>query len=209
MTTSWGFRDTAFVAAAAALGACSNAAPSPSALPSNAEVDSVDRQTSGACAAPPGYAFEGPCAEFLLTQKGGTVTVPADRGYAFSYVLPANAIPKSVMLAYGTATRGQIGVDENQHAFPAYDGFGKAFLYVVGYSAGDRKAFKVDGPSKLIVTASNGFPGTACRVAVLDRNTWRPFPAKPTIQGEVLTVTLRAKATQLSKGKAYLAFACR
>jgi hypothetical protein len=210
MITSWVFRDTAFVAAAAALGACSSVPLPSSPLASDGSpLGAAARAQTTACAAPPGFAFHGPCSTFALTQDGGTASVPADGGYAFAYVFPKNAVPGSIKLSFGTAMRAQIGRDPQGNAFPAYTGSGTPFLYVVGVAPRSVKPFAVDGPTQIVLTNANGFPGKTCVAAALYRTTWHPAPARARIAGTTLTVTLTMKTTEVTKGKSYLAFACR
>jgi hypothetical protein len=163
------------------------------------------------------YTFHGQCASGSLPRSGKTYRLKAYRGFTVTFSLPKNnAAPgTSIVLADATG-KGDITGTYDKHKFPLYPSPcaasscpGKAFLYLE-LDLRAKSALHATTNGTAAITSVNGYPGTKCSFAGLEKRTrfgWVPFNVPPvTPRGKKLQFSLDLNGTP--PGPAAVAVTC-
>lgn len=137
-----------------------------------------------------------------LTAKAGSIVLPVNHGYRYTYDWPDSTLKGHHQISLGDAVRTQIGKNGAGQAFPPYGGTGIAFLYGVSITSANASGFTLKGTLRLVITSAHGFHGKACSIAILYGTKWigTGISAKPV--GNRLVFALEASGSaSLSKGR--------
>jgi hypothetical protein len=190
-----------------ALTACTSRALPPAPQSGGAATARVPSAT--ACASGPGYRFNGPCATATFSAQAGSIALPLNHGYRFTFHWPGNTVAGKYHLTLGDAVLAQIGKSNAGRAFPAYKGAGTAILYSVSISSGS-PTFQLKGPLRVVIVSNKGFPGTTCSIKLLYSGTWLDSGISGKPNGNRLVLGLASSGSaSLDTGTGYHSYVCR